>query len=275
MENLINKIFPPKCVFCKTYDGKNICTRCRQECKQINSTKCIVCDKPTFLGTTHINCITNETPISSYSIFEYNGYVRDTIKNAKYSAHQFMALKELTTYGITSAMNLGYHLPKAKNLIALPIPLNKRRIKKRGFNQAEIICKIIAKQLNIKMYTKILQRTINTKRQHTSTRQARFKNVKDAFYTKYNLKNANIILVDDIRTSGATLLEATKTLYKANANSVHCITLSKMPKHRYNALRHGSDKFYLPSVAYSASKTMGQKPKFVRSSNIHRTPIHG
>lgn len=274
MENLINKLFPPKCVFCKAYEGKNICTKCKQECKQIHSTKCIVCDKATFLGTTHLKCISSETPISSYSIFEYHGYVRDIIKNAKYSTHQFMALNELTTYGITSAINLGYILPKNEKIITVPIPLNKERAKKRGFNQAEIICKIITKRLNVKMHTKVLQRTINTKRQHTSTRQARFKNVKNAFYTKYNLENANIILVDDIRTTGATLLEAAKTLYRANANQVHCITLSKMPKHRYNALSHGSDKFHLSSAAYSAPKAVGQKPKLVRGPNIHRTFIH-
>ncbi len=228
MENLLNILFPPTCMFCSAV-GKVFCLECLQKCTLIYSTECIICGEPTLFGQTHYHCSSLYTPKSTFSLFEYEHYTRECIRRAKYSTKEFMALKELTIYGITQAQQLGYKLsPKT---LLIPIPLNKFRQKDRGFNQAEIIAKQFSRRFGVRMTTKVLRRTKNTKRQVSKTRFERFANVADAFevYPKIYIAGKTLVLVDDVLTTGATLLEATKTLYKAGAGEVHCVTLSKRP----------------------------------------------
>ncbi len=240
MDNIINKVFPPKCLFCNKNYGSVFCQHCLTECRIVCSTNCLVCDTPSPLNTTHLKCTTAYTPISTFSLFDYNGYVRACIKNSKYSAKQFMALKVLTTYGLQLAANAGYSPPA--NVIVVSIPLNKTREKTRGFNQAELIAKVYAKHFNLTYAANLLIRTKNTKTQFSNTRAERFTNVQNAFTVHpkaqklMQQKRITLLVVDDIRTTGATLLEATKCLYAHNAFAVHCFTLAVKPKLPSNAI---------------------------------------
>jgi ComF family protein len=231
MDNLINFFFPPRCTFCNLEKGLLICNRCLQECKEIFSNKCIVCDTDSIFGTTHLTCINQHTPISTFCIFEYANFVRQCIKDAKYSKRQFMTLKYLARKGIEWAIANGFKIDK--DFVVIPIPLSKQKQNTRGFNQAGIVAKIFAENLRLKMQSNTLYRRHNTQAQYTSkSKETRFLNVENVFYVSQysNLSNKRILLVDDICTSGATLLEASKTLYDARAHEVRCITLAKTPR---------------------------------------------
>jgi ComF family protein len=267
MDNLLNTLFMPICLFCNKTHGTIFCKKCLEECKEIYSTNCLVCDKPSPLGTTHQQCITATTPTSSLSIFEYDGYVRKCIIKSKYSTKQFMALKNLTYYGLKKATVKGLKIPK--DFVVVPIPISKHRQKTRGFNQALTIAQQVAKHYKLQLAPNLLTRPKQTKVQYSHNRAKRFKNVTGAFAinpaiyaTKRNtLTKAKILLIDDIVTSGATLLEASKTLHLANVHQVHCLTLSKMEKRHkspYNRTQH--DQLLISSFANSASKTMVEKP---------------
>lgn len=227
MENIIDLIFPPICVVCKQKIGKTLCKRCADETYMLHSTKCIICDKESLLGQTHTKCSTQYTPAAVYSIFKYSGHVRQIIKNAKYNQKTFAPLRKLTQYGLQESINNGFHISGRPTLI--PIPLNKAKLKDRGFNQAEIIAKVVAKNLRLNLDTRALRRVRKTKVQYSNSRKERFENVSGAFQVRNNadVQNKSIILIDDICTSGATLIEATKTLLQANAHTVDCITLAK------------------------------------------------
>ncbi len=143
---------------------------------------------------------------------------------SKYSMRTFASLKALAkeAANIASKCDLDY-----KNFIVTPIPLSKRRSKERGFNQAGLIAKEVAAVFSINFQDSILIRAKETIAQHEKTRQQRFTNMKNAFVVEKDLNNQKILVVDDICTTGATLLEASNALYRAGAQEVCCFTLAK------------------------------------------------
>jgi ComF family protein len=122
-----------------------------------------------------------------------------------------------------------------KNATLVPIPLHNARAISRKYNQSELIAKMLIQTFpdtNAKVKT-ILKRTRRTPTQTTLDRNARALNIKNAFVISKTKsinsikKDANIILVDDVMTSGATLSECAKTLKKAGFKNVGAFTFSK------------------------------------------------
>jgi len=132
----------------------------------------------------------------------------------------------ITMYGIES-------------VVIIPIPLSKKRKKERGFNQIELLLKEVSKKhtdIAPLIQTDILIKHKDTKPQTHLKREDRLKNVKGAFKIKIKRSNfsifdplvgKDIILIDDVVTTGATTLEASKTLIKAGARSVRIIAIAR------------------------------------------------
>jgi len=230
MENLFNKMFPLKCINCGEM-GEIICDNCLYDCDLLTTQFCIVCNKPSFYGFTHKECLEKNryAPRQIISIYKYADTIRSCIKTSKYGSKQFITLKKITYEGIRILNEWGFEF---KDFICLPVPSSKGKYIKRGFNQSEIITEIFCKKLNLKMENSILNREKETDAQFTLGKKDRFKNVQNAFKVCKDIKGKNIVLVDDIVTSGATLLEISKVLYENGANRVKCFTLSKKFKDR-------------------------------------------
>ena len=114
-------------------------------------------------------------------------------------------------------------LEKFNNSIIIPVPLHKKRKKWRGFNQSEIIAKKLVKNFQLKnnLDTKNLIRIKHKKAQVKLSKKEREKNIKDCFFwIGKNLKNKNIILIDDVTTTGSTLNECAKVLKNNGAKEV-------------------------------------------------------
>ena len=108
-----------------------------------------------------------------------------------------------------------------KNTLIIPVPLSKKRLKWRGFNQAEIIAKIVAEEFNLELETNNLKRIKNTKPQAKLNEIKRRNNLLNCFeWSGNNLDGRNIILVDDVATTGSTLDECAKVLKQAGAGEV-------------------------------------------------------
>jgi ComF family protein len=129
------------------------------------------------------------------------------------------------------------------NAILIPIPLSAKRYRERGYNQAELICKELIKvdhlrhgvdgKFNFSLEKNVLIKPKETKHQtHIENRTERLKNIIGSFVIKNEQENAgllkgrNIILIDDITTTGATLNEARKTLKQAGARKVIAFTVA-------------------------------------------------
>ena len=115
--------------------------------------------------------------------------------------------------------------------ILIPVPIHKKRAKKRGYNQSELIAKGIAKDIkSIQLQTNIIEKIKNIKPQSTLSKDMRIENVKNAYRLKkcdICLKNKNILLIDDVFTTGSTVNECAKILLQTECNKVSIITLAK------------------------------------------------
>jgi ComF family protein len=112
----------------------------------------------------------------------------------------------------------------------IPVPLSKKRLVERGYNQAAIIARIISKQIKIPLDDMSLARSIHTYKHRVGMdRKARGESVKNAFEVKRPRLTAgeNILLVDDVFTSGATVSNCAKVLKESGANKVYVLTIAR------------------------------------------------
>jgi len=139
---------------------------------------------------------------------------------------EFASLKRLADAGTTFASKTGLWYD---DFVIVSIPLSKRKEKDRGFNQVDHISKLLSEKMYLKIQNSILTRVKDTSSQHGFGRKKRSENMKDAFKVNKKLvKDKKIVLVDDICTTGATFLSATKALYEVGAKEVRCFSLSRV-----------------------------------------------
>ncbi len=113
--------------------------------------------------------------------------------------------------------------------VIMPVPLHRKKLHKRGYNQSELIANGISEITGISVNTKILKRSTASSTQTRKSRYERWENVSNIFYVsgKENLlKGKNILLVDDVLTTGATLEACLQALKKANYNKIGLVTLA-------------------------------------------------
>src|SRR3989344_1023077 len=221
MEKLLNVLFPSKCLICRTGWGL-ICQDCLNETPLSENKICLVCGRPSESGVTHTACMGKNHPKQFISFFEYEDSVRKCIVLSKYHKKYFSLIRSLAKH----AFSVWPDNKMYRNYVVVPIPLSKEKLKSRGFNQAEKLAEIVAKSLDLKMNSSVLKRVRNTKTQYQMTRIERFENLKNAFETDVSkVRGQNIILVDDICTTGATFLSASKELSEAGAENIICLSL--------------------------------------------------
>ena len=152
----------------------------------------------------------------------YAGALRKTLKDIKYNQKikRSGALRELVP-PITELF------PKEHFDMVVPVPLHKKRYRERGYNQSELIFRMWAKNNGVP-WVDLLTRTKGTAPQWQLLQQARRENVRGVFYVGQPsvVNGANVLLVDDIFTSGATLEECAKSLKQSGATVVKSLTLA-------------------------------------------------
>jgi ComF family protein len=112
----------------------------------------------------------------------------------------------------------------------IPVPLSRKRLLERGFNQAAVLARILAKHTKIDLDEKSLVRSVHTPMHRAAMdRKAREMTVKNAFEVKRPklIEGENILLVDDVFTSGATVSNCAEVLKKKGANKVYVLTLAR------------------------------------------------
>lgn len=114
--------------------------------------------------------------------------------------------------------------------IILPVPIHKKRLNGRGYNQSELLAREISRKLkNIQFFNKLLIKTENNVAQSTLTKEERILNVKNIYKVQNNnlIKEKSIILLDDIYTTGNTVNECSRLLKKNGAREIGIFTISK------------------------------------------------
>lgn len=187
--------------------------------------KCIICGEENFLGIcayckSKINKAKSNDQVLVYGY--YGGVLKELILAFKYEKN-FTAADVI----IKLLLEIIYSEKVSADIICY-VPMSKRSQKKRGFNQCEIIAKNLGDELNIPV-SNCIKKVKNTKEQKTLSKEERLKNVIDAFdiSDKKSISGKDIILIDDVITTGATLKECEKILRKYGANKIIILTIAK------------------------------------------------
>ncbi|MEA3478385.1 MAG: ComF family protein [Bacteroidota bacterium] len=161
---------------------------------------------------------------SAYYFYVKNGRVQKLVHQLKYQGKKEIGIYIGEIYGrdLTEAP-----LYQKLNLI-IPVPLHPKKMRLRGFNQSEIFARGLAKSMNVPVNTKILYRTKASQTQTRKSRFGRWKNVENIFTTRDDkaLKNKNILLVDDVITTGSTIEACAHALLKAEGVKVWVVAMA-------------------------------------------------
>ena len=229
-------LFPSFCLGCKQ-EGTFLCEDCKATLEISEYNYCLCNKNPTrlqFDQNKNGKCyICKDKKLSGlYSALPYKEKVltRKLIHNFKYEPYIKSLAKVLSKILIE-------HLVLAKNntnqiwenSILIPVPLEKRKMKKRDYNQAEELAKELSKVINIPLVTNVLMKTKSTSSQMKLKKEEREKNVKDAFSIKNHeqIQDKKIFLVDDVYTTGSTMEECAKTLKDVGVKSVWGIVIAR------------------------------------------------
>lgn len=157
-----------------------------------------------------------------FCLFPYDGTLRKALAGIKYH-HERQAMEAL---GELTAFRLGPLLLDLQPAVLVPVPVHRKRLRERGYNQAEVLCRILAKRTGLPMAEKLLLREKNTKAQKELGAVGRMKNLQNAFRPAKRCRGPKrALLVDDIYTTGATLEACTESLFEAGVEEVYGLCL--------------------------------------------------
>lgn len=232
-EILKDLLFPKICFGCGRW-GEYLCSDCLNKIKVSDKRICPACGRPAVGGKTHPVCKKRYSLDGLTSVFEYSGFFKRILKKLKYrfvfDVSQDLVELFLTSLGedIVFTQILSQH-PRGDSLL-IPVPLHPSRERWRGFNQAKLLGESIAQNLGIKIMPDLLLRIKKTKPQVFLKKEERQKNIRGAFTLNPNLPKSsnlpNILLFDDVWTTGATLRECTRVLKRKGASFVWGLTLA-------------------------------------------------
>ncbi len=223
---LIDLVFPPRCVHCNTYTPRGVaaCDACLKTVSLNQTLFCPVCG--TRLAENRKICH-QDSPYLLGAVGNYgNEVLRYLIHNLKFRYIRDAA-KPLGDFLVRYTESL--HLP-FENYIVIPIPLSKVRERERGFNQSRLIAEPFARHFEIPFVANALARAKNTRPQSEVRGVAeRHKNMQNCFIVRAPelVERQNIVLIDDVSTSGATFLEAATTLKTAGARKIIALATAK------------------------------------------------
>jgi len=242
-QGLFELVFRSSCLLCgKSPSSSLVCPDCESLFQRLGEACCAKCGRPTFepSAVEDVRYFVCETCLKerlhfdrAVSIFLYEGAMRNAILAFKYQ-------KRFSIKDVLGPLFAGDLPDRLKNggpgdalgaELIIPVPLHVSRLREREFNQSAILANYLSEAINVPVQYEVLARIRATAFQSMLSRTKRIANVKGAFKViqRSSVEGANVLLVDDIFTHGATANECAKVLKKAGAKSVIVGTLSTPP----------------------------------------------
>jgi ComF family protein len=225
MRGLLDILFPPACVACGRVLNAEafFCGSCDPALERIATPRCRRCAEPgAFLDETCPRCASRPPPFeAAFAPFAHEGPVARAIHRFKYEDHPELA----RSLAALLARESGTFLASSPgDLCALP--LHRTRLRKRRYDQAELLAGELARTLD-RRRLQLLDRVRATQRQVGLSEAAREANVAGAFEADPSCAGRDLVLVDDVFTTGATARAAASALLGAGARSVRVLTLAR------------------------------------------------
>lgn len=228
-EKILDLIYPVRCPFCDRpvlpKEGY-VCDKCRENIRVVRQPYCMKCGKPLrqeekeYCGD--CNRIEHGYDRGRF-LLVYEGRVRESVYRFKYGKRREYA----KAYGQWMEQELGEFVRLIRPDALIPVPLHKKRFRKRGYNQAEELAKEIGRRMKVPVYTSYVQREKNTKPQKELDFSGRQNNLKKAFkITRNDVKLNTTIIIDDIYTTGSTVDALSAELKAAGVQKVFFLCLA-------------------------------------------------
>ncbi len=204
-DHALEIIFPPKCGICGKIGEGYICNNCYNM----------------FI----INKVYKNYNRERFHMLKYEGIIRDKLIEYKFNDKPYLYRM---FYEILIKDKNACDFFKGYDII-IPVPIHKKRKSLRGYNQSELIAKKLSDRLKMPMYIDVLKKQINTIPQSSLGKKARKINAQNVYKVDntQKIKNKNVVVLDDIYTTGATANECIKVLKDAGAYRVGIITIAK------------------------------------------------
>ena len=223
----LDMLYPRRCPVCHDIavpGGSRICNVCREKLKHITGPRCFRCSKPLKREEQEYckDCRKTRLFDQGIGIFPYGSVLQESLFKLKYGKRQEYG----SFYGQIAAVYSREIIRNWGVEIIIPIPLHRKRMEKRGYNQAELIAEALGKTLCIPVDSRLMKRKVNTRPQKELDYRERKQNMKNAFFLKGENRYRRILLVDDIYTTGSTIEAAAELLKRNGAENVFFLTIA-------------------------------------------------
>lgn len=215
-----------KCIVCGKEILRNsrysMCKDCLAKLPYIKK-YCEKCGESIVSGNLCLNCKRELPKITqNFSVFDYSKPINYLITNLKYDNKKYIA-NYLSNFLVDKFIESNIKVD-----FVIPVPISENRLKIRGFNQAELLCSAFNEKLNMEVCPNLVSRIVDTISQTSLSRKERLTNLTNTFKVndKNKIKGKSILIVDDVYTTGATINEIAKVLFKAKAKNVYGLTVA-------------------------------------------------
>ena len=223
---ILNFIYPPVCGICGKLNSDFLCKKCE---KILESEAVFGVDKYKNIKRKKENIKNNFNDKKYFDehlyIFLYQGIIRRIILKYKFQEEAYL-YKTFVNFLLKNE-NFFEKIEKYDTIV--PVPISKKRKKKRGYNQSELLAKEIAYNANLVLEKESLYKIKDIVEQSKLNKENRLKNIQGVYelVNKEKLNKKKILLIDDIYTTGSTVNECSKVLREAKPKKIGVLTLAK------------------------------------------------
>ncbi len=224
LEKTIGWLAPPVCVIC-TREGSALCVSCAAAEIIPYGEHCWSCGAVSAGGRTCEHCRLPGSPRHVWITTNYEAAAQELVKKYKFG-HLRAAADSLTALMVQTFQDFNGHRSFPDYLV-VPVPTATSRLRERGFDHSVLLAKLISRQLKLESRDALSR--LGQARQLGAKRQVRLSQPADKYLVKFPsaVKGRDILLIDDVVTTGATIRAATKALRAAGARRVDALVLAK------------------------------------------------
>ncbi len=215
-EKTISLIYPQVCGICGKINKNALCKKCEIQLRKT--------EKFAILNSENEEIKEKNFDELIYS-FKYEGLIRKTILDYKFNEKSYIYITLINFLLKNQKM-----FEKIKNYdTIIPVPISKKRQKERGYNQSLLIAKEIAKRTKLEVTNNCIEKTKNIIEQSKLNKEDRMRNIIGAYQIKEKglIKGKNVLLIDDIYTTGSTVNECSKILKNEEPKKIGVYVLAK------------------------------------------------
>ena len=218
----VDLVFPQTCVHCEN-EGQLLCGGCLDDAARIGNEACRSCGIQLEYGSRCGKCAEAPPALARVTaVFQFEGAMRDAVHALKYRDLRAIA----PALGAELAADVQARHRKID--VVAPVPLHRRRMRSRGYNQAELLARPVAARLGVPLSTDLLTRVTDSPSQALARNEsARSASVRNAFAASSEARGKRVLLIDDVATTCSTLNACGRALRRAGAKSVGAAVLAR------------------------------------------------